>query len=59
MLEAVTEDLSVKEKVFKTAGEHALPHCVLVSNTSSMSIQKMGEASGRPDKVCGVHFFPF
>ncbi len=57
VLEAVIENLSVKEKVFKTVGEHAPLKCIIVSNTSSMSIQKMADASGRPDKVCGVHFF--
>jgi len=37
MLEAVTENLEIKKKVFNIAGEHAPPHCILVSNTSSMS----------------------
>ncbi len=57
VLEAVVEDLVVKKKVFNTIGEHAPDHCIIVSNTSSMSIKSMAEASKRPDRVCGVHFF--
>jgi len=57
ILEAVTEDLAIKKAVIETAGNNAPAHCILASNTSSMSIQKMGEASRRPDKVCGIHFF--
>ena len=57
VLEAVTENLEIKKKVFKIAGENAPEHCILVSNTSSMSIKALGEASGRPEKVCGAHFF--
>ncbi len=57
VMEAVTENLEIKKNVFKIAGENAPEHCILVSNTSSMSIKALGEASGRPEKVCGAHFF--
>jgi enoyl-CoA hydratase/3-hydroxyacyl-CoA dehydrogenase len=57
VLEAVVEDLLIKKKVFKEVGEHAPEHCIIVSNTSSMSIKSMAKASKRPEKVCGVHFF--
>jgi enoyl-CoA hydratase/3-hydroxyacyl-CoA dehydrogenase len=57
VLEAVVEELTIKKNVFKTVGEHAPEHCIIASNTSSMSIKSMAEASKRPDKVCGVHFF--
>ncbi len=57
VVEAVTENLETKRNVFKIAGENAPEHCILVSNTSSMSIKALGEISGRPEKVCGAHFF--
>ncbi len=57
VLEAVIEVMDVKKQVFATLGMHAPNHCVFASNTSSMSISEIAEASGRPDKVCGIHFF--
>ncbi len=57
VVEAVTENLEIKKELFKIAGENAPEHCIIVSNTSSMSIKALGEASGRPEKVCGAHFF--
>jgi len=57
MIEAVVEQMEVKKKVFKTAGENAPPHCILASNTSTMSITEIGKDSGRTDKCIGMHFF--
>ncbi len=57
MIEAVVERMDVKKEVFKTAGENAPPHCILASNTSTMSITEIGKDSGRPDKCIGMHFF--
>ncbi len=57
MIEAVVERMDVKKGVFKTAGENAPPHCILASNTSTMSITEIGKDSGRPDKCIGMHFF--
>ncbi|MHA1112566.1 MAG: 3-hydroxyacyl-CoA dehydrogenase NAD-binding domain-containing protein [Promethearchaeota archaeon] len=56
-LEAVIENMDVKKQVFKTLGDNAPKHCILASNTSSMSISEIANASGREEKVCGVHFF--
>ncbi|MFX1573607.1 MAG: 3-hydroxyacyl-CoA dehydrogenase NAD-binding domain-containing protein [Promethearchaeota archaeon] len=57
MIEAVVERMEIKKAVFKTAGENAPPHCILASNTSTMSITEIGKDSGRQDKCIGMHFF--
>ena len=56
VIEAVTEDLHVKTEVFKTLDEITRPQAILASNTSSISITKLGAATRRPDKVIGMHF---
>ena len=56
VIEAVTEDLSVKTEVFKSLDRIAPPNAILASNTSSISITKLGAATARPDKVIGMHF---
>jgi enoyl-CoA hydratase/3-hydroxyacyl-CoA dehydrogenase len=57
IIEAVLEDMKVKKQVFKTCDEHAPAHCILASNTSTMSISEIASATHRPEKVCGMHFF--
>jgi 3-hydroxybutyryl-CoA dehydrogenase len=57
MVEAVVEDASVKEDVFGRADEVLPPEAVLASNTSSIPIGTLAAATGRPDKVIGMHFF--
>ena len=59
VIEAVTEKLELKQDIFKQLGEFAPPHAVLASNTSSMSITKIGELSSRPEKIIGMHFHTF
>ncbi|HYO62266.1 MAG TPA: 3-hydroxybutyryl-CoA dehydrogenase [Pyrinomonadaceae bacterium] len=56
VVEAVTENLEVKSEVFRALDEAAQPEAVLASNTSSISITKLGAATRRPDKVIGMHF---
>jgi 3-hydroxybutyryl-CoA dehydrogenase len=56
VIEAVTEDLAVKTEVFKSLDRITPPNAILASNTSSISITKLGAATGRPDKVIGMHF---
>lgn len=56
VIEAVTEDLNVKREVFRALDELTGPEAVLASNTSSISITKLGAATRRPDKVIGMHF---
>jgi 3-hydroxybutyryl-CoA dehydrogenase len=56
VIEAVTEDLRVKTEVFRALDELTPPETILASNTSSISITKLGAATRRPDKVVGMHF---
>ena len=56
VVEAVTEDLEVKTGVFKSLDEVAKPDAILASNTSSISITKLGTVTRRSDKVIGMHF---
>jgi 3-hydroxybutyryl-CoA dehydrogenase len=53
VVEAVTEDLNVKRDVFQQLDELTHPQAILASNTSSISITKLGAATRRPDKVIG------
>jgi 3-hydroxybutyryl-CoA dehydrogenase len=57
LIEAVVEDASVKEEVFRTADELCPPEAILASNTSSIPITSLAAATSRPDKVIGMHFF--
>jgi len=57
VIEAVTENPSLKKSVLAEADKFALPHAIIASNTSSISITEIGAATGRPEKVCGMHFF--
>jgi 3-hydroxybutyryl-CoA dehydrogenase len=57
MIEAVVEDAAVKEDVFRRADEALPPEAVLASNTSSIPISTLAAATGRPDRVIGMHFF--
>jgi 3-hydroxyacyl-CoA dehydrogenase len=57
VIEAVPERMQIKQSVFAELDEVTPGHAILASNTSSLSITEMGEATTRPDKVCGFHFF--
>lgn len=56
-IEAVFEDINVKKEVFTTLDANCPTHAVLASNTSALSITDMAKATGRADKVIGLHFF--
>ena len=56
IVEAVTEDLAVKTDVFKALDGITNGNAILASNTSSISITKLGAVTKRPDKVIGMHF---
>lgn len=57
IIEAATEDMEAKKALFAELNELVGPDCILATNTSSLSITEIGAASGRPDKVIGMHFF--
>ena len=57
VVEAVPERMEVKQAVFSELDEVTPGHAILASNTSSLSVTEMSEATTRPDKVCGFHFF--
>jgi 3-hydroxybutyryl-CoA dehydrogenase len=57
IIEAATENLELKLKIFKQLDALAKAEAVIASNTSSISITKLAAATQRPDKVIGMHFF--
>lgn len=57
MIEAATENLEIKAKLFRTMDAAARPETILATNTSSISITTIAAATGRPDRVIGMHFF--
>ena len=56
VVEAATENIDLKLKIFKTIDEAAPQGCILASNTSSISITKIAAATKRPQSVIGMHF---
>jgi enoyl-CoA hydratase/3-hydroxyacyl-CoA dehydrogenase len=56
-IEAVPEKMEIKKEIFTTLDSIAPAHALLASNTSTLSITEMGNATKRPDKVAGMHFF--
>jgi len=56
IIEAVIEDFGTKSKVFQAVDQIARPSVILASNTSSISITKLGSRTKRADKVIGMHF---
>lgn len=57
VIEAIFEDLNVKRTAFEKLDKICGPETVLASNTSSMSITTLANATSRPDRVVGMHFF--
>ncbi|WP_345029586.1 3-hydroxyacyl-CoA dehydrogenase NAD-binding domain-containing protein, partial [Kutzneria kofuensis] len=57
VIEAVFEELSVKQQVFAEVEEHVSAECVLATNTSSLSITDMASKLSHPERVVGFHFF--
>ncbi|MBM3399854.1 MAG: 3-hydroxybutyryl-CoA dehydrogenase [Bacteroidetes bacterium] len=55
-VEAATENLEIKLNIFRQLDSFAKPGCILASNTSSISITKIGSFTNRPEKVIGMHF---
>ena len=57
VIEAATEDMEAKKALFAQLNEICKPDTIIATNTSSLSITEIAVASGRPDKVIGMHFF--
>jgi enoyl-CoA hydratase / 3-hydroxyacyl-CoA dehydrogenase len=57
VVEAAPERMEIKQQLFRELDEATPGHAILASNTSSLSVTEMAEATLRPDKVCGFHFF--
>src|SRR5205823_2202948 len=57
VIEAVPERMEIKQAVFAALDAVTPGHAILASNTSSLSISEMGEATSRPEQVVGFHFF--
>lgn len=57
IIEAVTEDLKLKNEMFGQLDKVCPPHTIFASNTSSLTIADMAAATSRPDRVLGLHFF--
>ncbi|TWH01641.1 3-hydroxybutyryl-CoA dehydrogenase [Nocardioides sp. J9] len=57
VVEAIAEDLEVKLELFRDLDKIVKPGAILATTTSSLPITKLGEATGRPQDVIGMHFF--
>jgi len=57
IIEAIFEELSLKQELFKKLELIISPECVLATNTSSLSVERMSEGLNNPERVIGFHFF--
>lgn len=57
VIESVVEDLAVKKHLFSELDRVCGEHTILATNTSTLPVVEMAMETGRPDKVCGIHFF--
>jgi 3-hydroxybutyryl-CoA dehydrogenase len=57
VIESVVEDIAVKKHLFSELDRICGEHTILATNTSTLPVVDMAMETGRPDKVCGVHFF--
>ncbi|MDH5788942.1 MAG: 3-hydroxyacyl-CoA dehydrogenase family protein, partial [Candidatus Bathyarchaeota archaeon] len=57
VIEAIPEKLNLKRQIFSEMDKFAPSHAILASNTSALLITEIAEATNRPDKVVGMHFF--
>jgi 3-hydroxybutyryl-CoA dehydrogenase len=57
VIESVVEDLAVKRHLFSELDRICGDHTILATNTSTLAVVDMAMETGRPDKVCGIHFF--
>ena len=57
VIESIVEELAPKQALFKELDAIVKPDAILATNTSTLAVVKLAEATNRPDKVCGIHFF--
>jgi len=57
IIESVVEDLAVKKELFNELDRITAEHTILATNTSTLPVIELAMQTGRPDRVCGVHFF--
>ncbi|KRX88226.1 Trifunctional enzyme subunit alpha, mitochondrial [Trichinella pseudospiralis] len=57
LIEAVFEDVQLKQKILREIEQYVRPDCVIASNTSAISISKIAEVSKRPENIVGMHYF--
>ncbi len=57
IIEAIFEELALKQKLFKELEQIITPECILATNTSSLSVEAMSEGLKNPERVVGFHFF--
>src|SRR5207248_1338523 len=57
VIEAASEKLEIKKKIFKDLATTTPPTAILASNTSALPIDELATATGWPDRVIGLHFF--
>ncbi|KAH9765881.1 peroxisomal fatty acid beta-oxidation multifunctional protein MFP2 [Citrus sinensis] len=57
VIEAVIENVSLKQQIFADLEKYCLPHCILASNTSTIDLNLIGERTNSKDRIVGAHFF--
>src|SRR5262249_13736312 len=57
VVESIVEDLAAKRHLFTELDRICPEHTILATNTSTLPVVEMAMETGRPDKVCGIHFF--
>jgi 3-hydroxybutyryl-CoA dehydrogenase len=57
VIESIVEELAPKQALFKELDAIVKADAILATNTSTLAVVKMAQATNRPDKVCGIHFF--
>jgi 3-hydroxybutyryl-CoA dehydrogenase len=57
VIESILEELTAKQALFAELDGIVKPSAILATNTSTLPVIKMAQATKRPDKVCGIHFF--
>lgn len=57
VIESIAEDLAVKRHLFNELDRICADHAILATNTSTLPVIELAMETGRPDRVCGIHFF--